>query len=78
MGERVACIERLNLLTEYHRAIIRCYGRPNGTRLKGKEKDAALVALISSMSAYQEHLKTHQCAESEGDAVRGPSLALVI
>jgi len=78
MDERFACMERLRLLTEYHRAIIRCYGRPNGVRLKAKDRDAALLALITSLSAYQDHVKTHQCAESESETVQSPGLALVI
>lgn len=65
MADLFACFEQLRLLTAYNEAIGRCYGSPNRIRLAGEEKDEALEALIASLSAYQQHLKTHHCAPCE-------------
>ena len=59
------CPQRLHLLTAYDEAIVRCYGRQNGMRLKETERDAAYAALKAAMAAYQEHIESHRCVPQE-------------
>ena len=68
-----SCLERLRLLTEYNEAIVRYYGRPGGRPLKENEREAALTLLKTTLAAYQEHVKNHDCVPQEQERENPPN-----
>ena len=64
------CSEYFRLLNAYNEAIVLCYSRPNGRLLNAATKAKVLEALIVALSKYQEHVKTHRCAEEPKFAER--------